>query len=101
MSENQAVSKVNANEKIVDGVLLLRRFAHRHKNNETQFGLLEAASFRDARNHLGPDFYIRQMWLPLDHIELPVSQERGWYALLDLYIKELAPNTDIADDIEE
>lgn len=83
--------KLNANEKLVDGVLLLRRFSYRHVEDDSRFGLLEAASYRDARNHLGPDFYIRQVWLTYEQSEQPVSHESSWYTLLDLYIQELRP----------
>ena len=52
-----------SNIRIIGGNVQQRRFAYLHKRDRDRFGLLEAVDYRNARDHLGSGFYIRQTWL--------------------------------------
>lgn len=59
--EAEKVSDRNMRE--VGGNYQYRRFAYLHKKDHEFFGLLLALDYKNAREHLGSRFHIRQTWL--------------------------------------
>jgi len=59
---------MSSNERFIGGSIQHRRFAYLHKNHRDRFGLLEAVDYQNARDHLGGDYHIRQIWLTLDDV---------------------------------
>lgn len=70
---------MSRNERVINGVLQIRKFAYLHKSDIYQFGLLEAADYKNARQYLGSRFRIRQVWLTVeeDHAQA-FDKDRKW-----------------------
>jgi hypothetical protein len=64
------------NTRFIGGNVLRRRFAYLHKRDKSQFGLLKAVDYRDARSHLGSSFHIKQVWIEHD-VEWEQAFDRG------------------------
>ena len=75
------------------GEVEFRRFAYRHKSKPDLFGLLEAVDSRDARRHLGSQFFIRQVWLTVedDHAQADSRERRR--EIVDTVIRRDVPAT--------
>lgn len=52
--------------RIIDGVLMEKRFAYLSKTNPDRFGILMALDYQNAKDHLGGNFWIKTMWINSD-----------------------------------
>jgi hypothetical protein len=57
---------VDENTRVICGNWQHRRFAYRHKKDASRIGLLLASDIKNAREHLGRDFFIKETWLSSD-----------------------------------
>ncbi len=57
---------VDENTRVICGNWQHRRFAYRHKKDGSRIGLLLASDMKNAREHLGTDFFIKETWLSSD-----------------------------------
>ena len=77
----------SSNERVVGGIHQVRRFAYLHKKDHDRFGLLEAVSYRDARNYLGKGCYCRTTWLTRDEARSAEdSGERRWGIVSSIFL---------------
>ena len=75
------------NERFSGDTVQLRRFAYLHKQDRSRFGLLEAVDYRDARNHLGSRYHIRQVWLTIeDDHEQAFNGSLRWQIVSNLFL---------------
>lgn len=77
---------MSRNERLIGGHLHLRRFAYLHKRHHDQFGLLEAVDYRNAIQHLGRGYFVRQTWLTIDeHQSQQVDRNRRWEIVASVF----------------
>jgi hypothetical protein len=57
---------IDENTRAICGNLQHRRFAYIHKKDGSRIGLLLASDIKNAREHLGRDFFIKETWLSSD-----------------------------------
>jgi len=58
-----------------------RRYAYVKRSNQTRFGsfgLLEATSYENAKQHLGSTFRIKSVWITEDEHENSCDKDRVW-----------------------
>lgn len=78
------------NTKIIAGNLMFRRFAYLHKKDHDRFGLLEASDSKNARQHLGSQFHIRQTWLTTNEEHNTDCRERKWEIVASIFLSPLS-----------
>ncbi len=61
--------KIDDNTRVICGNMQHRRFAYIHKDDRQRLGLLQALDMKNARGHLGRDFFIKETWLSSDEEE--------------------------------
>lgn len=52
--------------RIIDGVLMEKRYAYLSKTNPDRFGILMALDYQNAKDHLGGNFWIKTIWINSD-----------------------------------
>ena len=57
---------IDENTRVICGNFQHRRFAYIHKKDGSRIGLLCASDMKNAREHLGRDFFIKETWLSDD-----------------------------------
>jgi len=67
-----------------------RRFAYLHKKDHDRFGLLEASDSKNARQHLGSQFHIRQTWLTSEEEHNTDCRERKWEIVASIFLSPLS-----------
>jgi hypothetical protein len=68
-----------------------RRFAYLRKRDWSEFGLLEAADSRDARQHLGTGYHIRQTWLTAEeHTQEHFDRDLRWRIVSSIFLSPLS-----------
>jgi len=78
---------MSSNERVIGGNRQVRRFAYLHKKDHDRFGILEAVSYRDARDYLGKGYYCRTTWLTDDEARSAEdSGERRWEIVSSVFL---------------
>jgi hypothetical protein len=76
---------------MVGGNVQYRRFAYLQKRDHQQFGLLEAVDYRNARDHLGGGYHIRETWLTLEEeYAYAFDRERRWEIVSSIFLNPLS-----------
>ncbi len=78
---------MSRDERIVGGNVQFRRFAYMNKKDHSQFGLLEAIDYKNARDHLGKGYFIRTAWLTLEEEHAQGSdRDRRWEIVSSIFL---------------
>jgi hypothetical protein len=78
---------MSTNHKFIGGQHFERRFAYLSKTKTPRFGLLLASCSRDAREHLGRGFFIRQTWLGSEEVlDICTSRRRRWEIVSSIFL---------------
>lgn len=76
------------NERVIGGVVQRRKFAYLHKSDSYQFGIIEAVDYKNARQHLGSRFLIRQVWLTVDEDHAQAfDKDRKWQIVAAVFLE--------------
>ena len=77
------------NERIIGGQVQFRRFAYLHKHDHSQFGLLEAVDYKDAKCYLGSQYHVRKTWLTMEEVS-GLSTDRKREIVSSIFLNRLS-----------
>ena len=83
---------LDENTRVICGNMQHRRFAYIHKVFSNRFGLLLASDMKNAREHLGRDFFIKETWLSSDEEEdIGTNRDRRMEIVASVFSKNMVP----------